>query len=139
MADIRSKPLSYCRQMNSRKLCRELSKELRINVLGYDYSGYGRSTGTPSVSNTIADINTCYQFLLRVKGKKPQDIVVYGQSVGSGPTCDLGASEKDLKGIVLHSPLMSGMYVSHMHDLQHSSALDLVYDVLRHLLFCCLV
>ncbi|KAL0042407.1 hypothetical protein WJX77_011444 [Trebouxia sp. C0004] len=90
---------------------RELSKELRINVLGYDYSGYGCSTGTPSVSNTLADINACYQFLLHVKGKRPQDIVVYGQSVGSGPTCDLGASEKGLKGIVLHSPLMSGMRV----------------------------
>ncbi|KAL0049917.1 hypothetical protein WJX82_000780 [Trebouxia sp. C0006] len=90
---------------------RELSKELRINVLGYDYSGYGCSTGTPSVSNTIADINACYQFLLQVKGKRPQDIVVYGQSVGSGPTCDLGASEKGLRGIVLHSPLMSGMRV----------------------------
>ena len=87
-----------------------MSKELRINVLGYDYSGYGCSTGTPSVSNTIADINACYQFLLQVKGKRPQDIVVYGQSVGSGPTCDLGASEKGLKGIVLHSPLMSGMH-----------------------------
>ncbi len=86
-----------------------MSKELRINVLGYDYSGYGCSTGTPSVSNTIADINACYQFLLQVKGKRPQDIVVYGQSVGSGPTCDLGASEKGLKGIVLHSPLMSGI------------------------------
>ena len=79
-------------------------------MLGYDYSGYGCSTGTPSVSNTIADINACYQFLLQVKGKRPQDIVVYGQSVGSGPTCDLGASEKGLKGIVLHSPLMSGMH-----------------------------
>lgn len=88
---------------------RELSKELRINVLGYDYSGYGCSTGTPSVSSTIADVNACYQFLLQVKGKRPQDVVVYGQSVGSGPTCELGAHEKDLKGIVLHSPLMSGM------------------------------
>ena len=25
--------------------CRELSKELQVNVLGYDYSGYGCSTG----------------------------------------------------------------------------------------------
>ena len=82
-------------------------------MLGYDYSGYGCSTGTPSVSSTIADVNACYQFLLQVKGKRPQDVVVYGQSVGSGPTCELGAHEKDLKGIVLHSPLMSG---AHAHS-----------------------
>ena len=85
-----------------------MSKELRINILGYDYSGYGCSSGTASVSNTIADINACYHFLLQVKGRRPQDIVVYGQSVGSGPSCDLAAQEKDLKGLVLHSPLMSG-------------------------------
>lgn len=89
--------------------CRELSKELRINVLGYDYSGYGCSTGTPSVSNAIADIHACYQYLLQAKGKRPQDIVIYGQSVGSGPTCDIAASEKNVMGVVLHSPLMSGI------------------------------
>lgn len=89
--------------------CRELSKVLSINVLGYDYSGYGCSTGTPSVSNAIADINACYHYLLHAKGKRPQDIVIYGQSVGSGPTCDIAASEKNVMGIVLHSPLMSGI------------------------------
>ena len=79
-----------------------------MNVLGYDYSGYGCSTGTPSVSNAISDINACYQFLLQAKGKRPQDIVVYGQSVGSGPSCDIAAAEPHLGGLVLHSPLMSG-------------------------------
>lgn len=88
--------------------CRELSKELQVNVLGYDYSGYGCSTGTPSVSNAIADIHACYHYLLQRKGKRPEDIVAYGQSVGSGPSCNLAACEPQLKGLVLHSPLMSG-------------------------------
>lgn len=106
--------------------CRELSKELRINVLGYDYSGYGCSTGTPSVSNTIADVNACYQYLLQVKGKKPQDIVIYGQSVGSGPTCDIAASEKGVMGIVLHSPLMSGTLKTQHKPQTGAAALCLV-------------
>ena len=36
--------------------------------------------------------------------------MAYGQSVGSGRTCHLGACQKDLKGIILHSPLMSGAH-----------------------------
>lgn len=66
-------------------------------------------SGTPSVSNSVADVHACYQHLLQQKGKRPEDIVAYGQSVGSGPSCDLAAHEPQLKGLVLHSPLMSGM------------------------------
>lgn len=32
---------------------RELAAELQCNIMGYDYSGYGTSTGTPSVANTL--------------------------------------------------------------------------------------
>ncbi|KAK9817194.1 hypothetical protein WJX72_010875 [[Myrmecia] bisecta] len=90
---------------------KELALQLQCNVLGYDYSGYGCSTGTPSVANTIADINACFDWLLTAKGKKAMDIVLYGQSVGSGPTIELAARTPDLGGVILHSPLMSGMRV----------------------------
>ena len=75
--------------------------------MGYDYSGYGESTGIPTIANTIADIDACYQWLLQ-SGKRPQDIVLYGQSVGSGPSCDLAAREPELGGVILHSPLATG-------------------------------
>lgn len=39
---------------------RELSRLLRVNVMGYDYSGYGRSTGLPSVANTLAGERTAH-------------------------------------------------------------------------------
>ena len=37
-------------------------------------------------------------------------VILYGQSVGSGPTCYL-ASKRMCAGVVLHSPIMSGMRV----------------------------
>ena len=52
--------------------CRELARELRVNLLGYDYAGYGASQGEPSVLNALADIEACYQWLLCVKGNKPR-------------------------------------------------------------------
>lgn len=50
-----------------------------MNLLGYDYAGYGASQGEPSVLNALADIEACYQWLISVKGKQPSDIVLYGQ------------------------------------------------------------
>ena len=46
-------------------------------------------------------------------GKQPGDIVLYGQSVGSGPSVHLAAAISGLAGLVLHSPLVSGVRVLH--------------------------
>ncbi len=75
--------------------------------MGYDYSGYGASTGLPTVLNTFTDIEACLVWLLQ-QGKQPEDIILYGQSVGSGPTCHLAAKTPKLGGVVLHSPLATG-------------------------------
>lgn len=42
-------------------------------------------------------------------------VVLYGQSVGSGPSCWLAAQRPDLAGVVLHSPLLSGVRVLKPH------------------------
>lgn len=41
----------------------DLALNLGVNVLGYDYSGYGESTGNPTDANLILDIEACYKFL----------------------------------------------------------------------------
>ncbi|WCJ25340.1 alpha/beta-Hydrolases superfamily protein [Euphorbia peplus] len=89
----------------------ELSKRLRINLMGYDYSGYGQSTGKPSECNTYADIDAAYNCLREQYGVKDDQLILYGQSVGSGPTVDLASRLPDLRGVVLHSPILSGMRV----------------------------
>ncbi|KAJ6834424.1 protein ABHD17B-like isoform X1 [Iris pallida] len=94
-------------------LFRELSSHLRVNIMGYDYSGYGQSSGKPSELNTYADVEAAYRCLIEIYGARPDDIVLYGQSVGSGPTLDLAASLPNLRGVVLHSPILSGLRVIH--------------------------
>ncbi|KAH9546727.1 hypothetical protein CY35_12G116000 [Sphagnum magellanicum] len=89
----------------------ELSVHLRINVLGYDYSGYGASTGKPSELNTYADIEAAYECLEHTYGVQEENVVLYGQSVGSGPTLDLATRKSNLRGVVLHSPILSGLRV----------------------------
>ncbi|GIL83944.1 hypothetical protein Vretimale_10958 [Volvox reticuliferus] len=94
---------------------RDLARVLRVNVMGYDYSGYGCSTGTPTVNNTLADITAVLRSLQDVYGVPPDRVVLYGQSVGSGPSCYLGSEEPGLAGVVLHSPLLSGVRVLKPH------------------------
>ncbi|CAM0882189.1 unnamed protein product [Alopecurus aequalis] len=89
----------------------ELSRRLRVNLFGYDYAGYGRSTGKPTEYNTYADIEAAYNCLKEKYGVPDEDIILYGQSVGSGPTIDLASRLPNLRAVVLHSPILSGLRV----------------------------
>eukprot|EP00536_Pseudo-nitzschia_multiseries_P014960 jgi/Psemu1/216413/e_gw1.795.30.1 len=89
-----------------------LSNSLECNVVSYDYSGYGESGGVAMEANTYADIAGVYEWTLKnVCGGDESRIVLYGQSVGSGPCCHLAKQVDGLGGMVLHSPFMSGMRV----------------------------
>jgi dienelactone hydrolase len=67
---------------------RDLGRLLRVNVMGYDYTGYGccSSNGGPSVTATCSDVSAVLSALETIHGVKRKGVVLYGQSVGSGPT-----------------------------------------------------
>jgi hypothetical protein len=67
---------------------RDLGRLLRVNVMGYDYTGYGvcSSNGGPSVTATCSDVAAVLTALETIHGIKRKDVILYGQSVGSGPT-----------------------------------------------------
>ncbi|KAL6771562.1 hypothetical protein ACKKBG_A26875 [Auxenochlorella protothecoides x Auxenochlorella symbiontica] len=90
-----------------------LARVLQCNVVGWDYRGYGCSGGVPAASTINRDVHAVYAALQRDEGLTPGDVVLYGQSVGSGPTCHLAASPAGAgaAGVVLHSPFLSGMRV----------------------------
>ncbi|KAG6589788.1 protein ABHD17C-like [Cucurbita moschata] len=89
----------------------QLRAHLRVNIMSYDYSGYGASTGKPSEFNTYCDIEAVYNCLKRDYGIKQEDMILYGQSVGSGPTLHLASRLQRLRGVVLHSAILSGIRV----------------------------
>ncbi|KAL4367049.1 hypothetical protein GQ457_05G018840 [Hibiscus cannabinus] len=105
----------------------ELSIHLRVNLMGYDYSGYGQSSGKPSEQNTYADIEAAYKCLEQSYGTKQEDIILYGQSVGSGPTLDLAAQLSRLRAVVLHSPILSGLRV--MYPVKRTYWFDIYKNI----------
>mmetsp|Transcript_24646 Transcript_24646/g.38082 ORF Transcript_24646/g.38082 Transcript_24646/m.38082 type:complete len:343 (-) Transcript_24646:342-1370(-) len=88
-----------------------LSKQLNVNVVGYDYTGYGQSEGEPAEEHCYADIDAVYEHLTTVRGMKPSQIVLFGRSLGSGPSCYLAsktsAEGRPVAGLILHSPFTS--------------------------------
>uniref|UniRef100_A0AAZ3RT56 palmitoyl-protein hydrolase n=1 Tax=Oncorhynchus tshawytscha TaxID=74940 RepID=A0AAZ3RT56_ONCTS len=88
-----------------------LGTRINCNIFSYDYSGYGVSTGKPSEKNLYADIDAAWQALRTRYGISPENIILYGQSIGTVPTVDL-ASRYECAAVVLHSPLTSGMRVA---------------------------
>lgn len=88
-------------------------KELRDSgfaVLAYDYRGYGTSQGKPSESNAYLDIDAAYNYLTQKLRVPPQQIIVYGRSVGGGPSVDL-ASRKPVAGLILESAFTTAFRV----------------------------
>lgn len=77
-----------------------------VDVLAYDYCGYGISEGDPSEDNCYQSINSAYAYLRQQVS--PSRIVAFGRSIGSGPTVDLVSRHPEISGMVLQSPLESG-------------------------------
>lgn len=67
--------------------------------------------GRPSEVNIYGDIHAAWQALRTRYNIKPEEVIIYGQSIGTVPTIDL-ASTTTFAGVILHSPLLSGMRVA---------------------------
>lgn len=82
-----------------------------FSVFAYDYQGYGTSQGTPSEQNTYRDIKAAYNYLTNTLQVAPNHIVLYGFSVGSGPSIEL-ATHKQVAGLVLEGAFTSTFRVA---------------------------
>ncbi|MEQ2282803.1 Alpha/beta hydrolase domain-containing protein 17A [Ameca splendens] len=88
-----------------------LGTRINCNIFSYDYSGYGVSTGKPTEKNLYADIDAAWHAMRTRYCIIPENIILYGQSIGTVPTVDL-ASRYECAAVILHSPLTSGMRVA---------------------------
>src|SRR5207247_2423908 len=76
-----------------------------VNVLLFDYRGYGRSEGRPSEEGTYLDAQAALQWL-RQKGFAGTNVVAFGESLGGGIASELALREP-VGGLVLQSTFCS--------------------------------
>lgn len=93
---------------------KSMSNNLRANVFVYDYVGYSTSKlegSAASESGCLRSITAAYQFLVHDLTIPPKNIVLFGVSIGSGPTVDLASRpycRDSIAGVILQSPILSG-------------------------------
>jgi uncharacterized protein len=79
-------------------------------LLAVEYRGYGASTGAPSEAGLIEDGEAGYAVALAL-AQAPRNIVVMGESLGSGVAARL-AARHEIGALVLDSPFSSAVDVA---------------------------
>ncbi|MEL7502317.1 MAG: alpha/beta hydrolase [Cyanobacteria bacterium J06554_6] len=88
----------------------QILNEAGFSVFAYDYQGYGLSEGRPTEHNTYQDIEAAYQYLVDDLNTPPENIIVYGRSVGGGPSTYLAAQQPTV-GLILESTFTKAFQV----------------------------
>nr|WP_321513315.1 alpha/beta hydrolase [uncultured Pseudodesulfovibrio sp.] len=85
--------------------------DLGLNVLVYDYSGYGKSQGVPGEAATQADARAAWDWLVQEQGVAPDSIILFGRSLGGAVTAGLAAELADTTtppaGLIMESTFTS--------------------------------
>jgi fermentation-respiration switch protein FrsA (DUF1100 family) len=84
----------------------QLLHSLGLQVLIFDYRGYGQSEGRPSEDGTYRDVDAAWHYLLEVRGMPPGEIIIFGRSLGAAIAADL-ASRTRPSAVILESGFTS--------------------------------
>lgn len=91
-----------------------LRDELQATVFIFDYRGYGHSEGTPSEAGIIRDGQAAQRLLAERMGVAPNEVVLYGRSIGGGVAVAV-ASELGARALVVHDSFADMVAVAAHH------------------------
>jgi len=83
-----------------------LFNQMGLDVFIFDYRGYGQSEGTISEAGTYKDGKAAWRYLTEHKKINPQEIVLFGRSLGGGVVSEL-ATQVNAKALILESTFTS--------------------------------
>jgi fermentation-respiration switch protein FrsA (DUF1100 family) len=81
-------------------------RSLGLDVLIFDYRGFGQSGGRPSEKGTYRDARAAWNYLTETRGIPPRRIVVFGRSLG-GPIAARLAQEEEPAALWLEATFVS--------------------------------
>ena len=80
-------------------------RALGVNLLAYDYRGYGSSEGRPTEDGTYQDLQAAIAWA-KDQGFDESRILLLGKSLGGGVSSQVAANQK-VAGLILHSTFTS--------------------------------
>ncbi|MHC4544910.1 MAG: alpha/beta hydrolase [Planctomycetota bacterium] len=79
---------------------------LGLSCFIFDYRGYGSSEGKPGEEGTYLDVEAAYEWLTKEKKISPNDIIIFGRSLG-GSIATYLAAKVEAKSLVIESAFTS--------------------------------
>lgn len=93
---------------------RYLQTQLNVSTLMFDYRGYGRSEGRPTVEGVIQDATAARKKLCELAGVQQAEILLMGESLGGAVMVQL-AVRTPPRGLILQSTFSSLREVADIH------------------------
>jgi len=81
-------------------------RDVGLNLLAFDYRGYGESGGTASEQGLYRDADAAYRYLTEERGVPASRIILFGHSLGSAVAIHL-ASRSPAAGLIVEGALTS--------------------------------
>jgi len=91
-----------------------LNRLMKLNVLVFDYRGFGQSEGRPSEPGLYKDAQAAWDYLTVTKAEPPERVVLIGRSLGGAVAIDL-ASRHEPAALVVESTFASLIQVARNH------------------------
>lgn len=91
-----------------------LQSTARVNAFMFDYRGYGRSKGTPTVDGALSDAKAARAKLRELAGIENSEMILMGESLGGAIVVQL-AADSPPRGLVLQSTFSSLRDVADVH------------------------
>lgn len=83
--------------------------------MAVEYSGYGLFHGEKSADNVLNDCLAVYDFLTEEVGIAQNDIILFGRSIGSSPSCFIAKERPKVGCMILMSPFKSLREIARDH------------------------
>ena len=93
---------------------RYLQTQARVSVFMFDYRGYGRSEGTPTVEGAIQDATAARAKLCELAAIEDSEMLLMGESLGGAIVVQLAANSPP-RGLILQSTFSSLRDVADVH------------------------
>ena len=96
----------------------DMSNILNCNIISYDYSGFGFSSGKSTIEKINNDIEEVINFSLNFLEIKLEEIVLFGKKIGTIPSIYITSKGNfcSIKGLILLSPIIIDDYNGNNKD-----------------------
>ena len=108
-----------------------LFHQMGMNIFIIDYRGYGKSDGVPTEKGMYEDAVKAYQYIISQKNIKPEQLIIYGASLGGVAAIHVASFHK-AAGLILDSTFSNAVDMAkHIYPYLPSFFMNIKLDNMR--------